>query len=63
MIAPKLDGLAARLEAPGAAFLDVGVGVGLLGVEMARLWPNLRIVGIDVWPPSLALARQNVAKR
>jgi len=28
---------------------------------MARKWPTLRVVGLDVWGPSLALARQNVA--
>ena len=27
---------------------------------MARLWPSLRLVGIDPWKPSLAIARENV---
>ncbi len=57
---PLLDGLAARLETDQARFLDVGVGVAALAIEMARVWPRLRVVGIDVWAPSLALARQNV---
>jgi SAM-dependent methyltransferase len=61
MVAPTLDGLVQRLESPGAAFLDVGVGVGMLSIEMARVWPSLRIVGIDPWAPSLAIARHNVA--
>lgn len=61
VIAPKLEGLADRLSAPGAAFLDVGVGVAVLSIEMARLWPTLRIVGVDPWAPALALARENVA--
>jgi SAM-dependent methyltransferase len=60
-IAPKLDGLVARLSAPGAAFLDVGVGVAVLSIEMARLWPSLRVVGVDPWAPALAIARENVA--
>lgn len=59
--APELDGLAARLETPGASFLDVGVGVGRLAIAMARRWPALRVVGIDPFAPSLARARQNVA--
>jgi SAM-dependent methyltransferase len=61
-ILPRLEGLPGRLETPGACFLDVGVGVGVLAVEMARLWPALRVVGIDPWEPALALARDNVAR-
>jgi precorrin-6B methylase 2 len=59
-IASHLPGLAERLAAPGASFLDVGVGVGALSIEMARLWPTLHIVGIDRWAPALALARGRV---
>jgi len=61
-IAPRLDGLLARLEAPEASFLDVGVGVAALSVEMARQWPSLHVVGIDPWPASLMIARENVRK-
>lgn len=61
VIIPHLDGLTARLEAPTAAFLDIGVGVAALSIAMTRLWPTLRVVGIDPWEPALALARQNVA--
>lgn|SRR5215469_5094145 len=61
VVVPRLDGLAIRLEAPTASFLDVGVGVAALSIAMARLWPALRVVGIDPWEPALALARQNVA--
>lgn len=42
------------------AFLDVGTGAGWLAIEAARTWPSLRVVGIDPWEPSLALARQNL---
>jgi 2-polyprenyl-3-methyl-5-hydroxy-6-metoxy-1,4-benzoquinol methylase len=61
VVIPQLDGLAARLEAPTASFLDVGVGVAALSIAMARLWPALQVVGIDPWEPALALARQRVA--
>jgi SAM-dependent methyltransferase len=57
---PQLDGLGARLDASDARFLDVGTGVAKLAIGMARKWPNLRVVGLDVWGPSLALARKNV---
>jgi predicted O-methyltransferase YrrM len=60
-LVPALDGLAERFGAPGAAFLDVGVGVAGLAIGLAQDWPGLRIVGIDVSQPALALARQNVA--
>jgi len=59
-IAPNLEGLEQRLESPDGAFLDIGVGVAGLAIAMARLWPSLTVVGIDPWPPSLALARENV---
>jgi predicted O-methyltransferase YrrM len=61
-IIPACDGLKARFERPGAVFLDVGVGVAGTAIAMADKWPSLRVVGIDVWQPSLALARENVAK-
>ncbi len=60
MVVPALEGLSERLGSPSAAFLDVGVGVGKLSIALARLLPELRIVGIDPWQPSLALARKNV---
>jgi SAM-dependent methyltransferase len=59
--APGLDGLAARLQGPDARFLDVGTGVGRLSIAMARRWPSVRVVGVDTWGPSLAIARRNVA--
>jgi len=57
---PRLEGLAQRLESPDGAVLDVGVGVGAIAIAMARMWPRLRVVGIDPWRPSLAIARDNV---
>jgi SAM-dependent methyltransferase len=59
---PMLDGLAQRLGTPGAAFLDVGTGVARLAIAMARKWPALNVVGLDVSGPALALARRNVAQ-
>ena len=42
-------------------FLDVGTGVGAMAPEAAELCPSLQVVGLDIWEPSLALARANVA--
>jgi 2-polyprenyl-3-methyl-5-hydroxy-6-metoxy-1,4-benzoquinol methylase len=56
-----LDGLGPRLAADNATFLDVGTGTGWLAIAMARAYPHLRVVGIDIFEPALALARRNVA--
>ena len=42
-------------------FLDVGTGVGGIALEAAAHWPSLRVVGLDIWEPALALAFANVA--
>ena len=60
-IAADLGDLGTRLSQPGAAFLDVGTGVGWLAVGMAQAFKNLHVVGIDVWPPALRLAAVNIA--
>ena len=59
-VVPALEGLSERFRAPDASFLDIGVGVAGLAIALAEQVPNLRIVGIDVWQPSLRLARENV---
>src|ERR1044072_188155 len=59
-IAPQFDDLAARLGGRDGRFLDVGTGAGRLSIAMARRWPALHVVGIDIWAPSLAAARTNV---
>jgi SAM-dependent methyltransferase len=58
-LSAQLPELKDVLQRPGA-FLDVGTGVGWLAIEAANTWPALRVVGIDPWEPSLALARQNL---
>ncbi len=60
VILPDLDGLADRLDRPGAAFLDVGVGVAALSIAMCRTWPRLHVVGVDPFDAALELARCNV---
>jgi SAM-dependent methyltransferase len=59
-MAAREPGFREALQQPGV-FLDVGTGVGLLAIEAARTWPALKIVGIDIWEPALALARRNLA--
>jgi precorrin-6B methylase 2 len=59
-VAPRLPGLIERLETPGAALLDVGVGVGALSIAMLCHWPALRIVGVDPSPQAIAQAAANI---
>jgi len=61
-VVPALGDLSARLDDERAAFLDIGAGVAALAVAMCRLWPSLRVVGIDPWAPALALARERVSE-
>jgi SAM-dependent methyltransferase len=42
------------------SLLDVGTGIGLLAVSAANVWPDAKVVGIDVWEPALDRARANV---
>ena len=39
-----------------------GTGVGWLAVALARAYPEARVVGIDIFPPALELARANVSR-
>jgi SAM-dependent methyltransferase len=59
-IVPGCEGLAERFGRAGAKMLDVGVGVAGSAMAMAQMWPELHIVGIDPWRPSIELARENV---
>jgi precorrin-6B methylase 2 len=47
-------------EALQGRFLDVGTGVAGIALEAARTCPTLKIDGIDIWEPALALAHENV---
>jgi hypothetical protein len=40
--------------------LDVGTGVGLLAVAATQTWPDVSVVGIDTWQPSLDRARAHI---
>jgi SAM-dependent methyltransferase len=58
---PQLDGVVARLQAPMAAVLDVGCGVGALAIALCTLWPQLRVVGLEPQAVPLAAGQRNVA--
>lgn len=58
---PMLPGLEDRLRSPGASFLDVGMGVGIIAIEMCRIYPELRVVGLEPGEAQATEARRNIA--
>ena len=59
-IAPMLDGLSELLSGPSPMMLDVGVGVAAMAIAYCEAFPGLRVVGLDVFPRALELARSAV---
>jgi SAM-dependent methyltransferase len=59
---PSLEGLSERFAA-GGDFLDVGVGVAEMAAAFCEAMPSARVVGIDVLPRALDLARETIAAR
>ena len=57
-MAEKRPALAATLA---GRFLDVGTGVAAMALEAAETCPALHVVGLDILPAALTLARANVA--
>ncbi|MCX5042594.1 class I SAM-dependent methyltransferase [Aldersonia sp. NBC_00410] len=57
----RIPDLREPLNSPRARFLDVGTGTGWLAIGAARAYPNLSVVGIDIFDAALELARANVA--
>lgn len=55
---PALPELQAALEC-GIEVADVGCGGGRALIRLAQAFPNSRFTGYDVFPPTVALARQN----
>jgi 2-polyprenyl-3-methyl-5-hydroxy-6-metoxy-1,4-benzoquinol methylase len=58
---PVLPGLEDRLRSRNATFLDVGIGVGIISIEMCRIYPQLRVVGLEPGEVQAAEARRNIA--
>jgi 2-polyprenyl-3-methyl-5-hydroxy-6-metoxy-1,4-benzoquinol methylase len=57
-ILPGLEGLAARLA--GGTLLEVGCGTGNLLLQLAKAFPQARVVGVDIEADSLASARAKI---
>jgi SAM-dependent methyltransferase len=57
---PALEGLKGLFDGEAPQMLDVGVGVAGMAVGYCRTFPRLRVVGLDVFPHALELARRLV---
>jgi precorrin-6B methylase 2 len=57
---PMMAGLGDLMSGPSPVMLDVGVGIAALAVAYCEVFPGLRVVGIDVFPRALELARTTV---
>jgi SAM-dependent methyltransferase len=62
LVLPRLPALGARLER-GGRVLDVGCGAGWALVQLAERFPGISLVGIDVEPYSVELARRLIEER
>lgn len=61
-LAPHLDA-AIRSSGPAATILDIGCGAGATSIATADARPTARIVGIDLSPGLVAIARDRAAGR
>lgn len=57
-VLPSLEGLAERLGSPGARFLDVGAGVGVLSRELCLVYPEVTAVCMEPNATARALGRE-----
>lgn len=59
-VLPSLDGLRDALERPGATFLDVGAGVGVISSELCMVYPELAADCLEPNPAARRLGRERV---
>jgi ribosomal protein L11 methyltransferase len=43
----------------GGALLDVGTGTGILAIAALKLYPDARVIGFDIDPEAIEVAREN----
>jgi release factor glutamine methyltransferase len=53
------NAVAEVIEPEGLPVLDVGTGSGILALSLARKFPRLEIIGVDISPKALEQARHN----
>ncbi|WP_082875862.1 class I SAM-dependent methyltransferase [Nocardia pseudobrasiliensis] len=62
ILQPSRQQLVERADiAPGMTVLDFGCGPGQLALLVARVGPDVRVIGVDVDPSMLKIARRRIA--
>ncbi len=59
-VLPSLTGLRRALETPGARFLDVGAGVGVISTELCMVYPEVAAECLEPNPEARRLGRERV---
>ena len=54
-----LEAVIKRIDPAGLPVLDVGTGSGILALSLAKKFPGLEIIAVDVSPAALAVTRRN----
>ncbi len=60
-LARRIEQRVAVLE-EGAVIVDVGTGPGLLAIEMHKIWPRSRVIGVDPSGEMLRIASENASR-
>jgi release factor glutamine methyltransferase len=56
-----LEEIAKLIDPGGLPVLDVGTGSGIIALVLAKRFPALEIIAVDIGPVALAVARRNLA--
>jgi release factor glutamine methyltransferase len=57
-----LEEIAKLIDPAGLPVLDVGTGSGIIALALAKKFPALELVAVDISPAALAVARRNLAE-
>ena len=49
-----------NLLPPGSVVLDLGTNIGITAILIAKMFPGVRIIGVEAMPPNFACALENI---
>jgi len=59
-VLPSLNGLREALERPGATFLDVGAGIGVISSELCMVYPEVAAECLEPNPEARRIGRERI---